>query len=535
MAQKFALYVFLACIAHCSMQAKKNVLFIAVDDLRTQLSVYGENSAKTPSIDALAAKSLVFERAYCQVAVCSPSRASLLTGRRPDTNHVWEISNTEYWRKFTNATTIPQYFKENGYTAIGMGKIFHPGAPSGNDDEKYSWSLPYYHARDSVISPNAWHCFKNIADHGLKDGKIAENAVETIKAIKQNQSNEDKTPFFLAVGFHKPHLPFFAPSQYCDMYPEAAKIELAKNPNAPTDIPPIAWSISDELRRLYLDMRKYDSKECQDNATASMSGEKCRLSDSDAQELRRAYYASLSFTDAQIGKVITELHNQNLSENTIIMLWGDHGWKLGEHNMWGKFTNLESDTHVPFMVRVPGVTDSGMRTSALVELIDIFPSLAELAGLEVPPLCPEANNDTLTCVEGSSVAPLLNDPKQKWKKAAFSQYPRPRDGLTSIPGKPKFVSGNEGEAVMGYALRVDTYRFVEWYSFNRTTAKPDFQDVWGTELYNHTAPTSFFNDENVNIAKQTGAAAKVAELRKLLQAGWRAAVPQADKMCALFK
>ena len=504
--------------------AMKDVLFIAVDDLRPELGCYGDTFVKTPNIDALAAKSMVFERAYCQIAICSPSRASLLTGRRPDTNHVWEIAPDQYWRMFTNATTIPQYFKENGYRSIGMGKIFHPGAPSGNDDIKYSWSLPYFHGENKVkVNHTSWHSFENISDSDLRDGQVADNAIKTLKEIKQNRTDGDNTPFFLATGFHKPHLPFYAPSKYYDMYPPADQIPLPMNPNPPKDMSPLAWTTSGELRS-YEDMKEYRLPECTSDATA-LAGKSCRISDSDTRLLRRGYHAAQSYTDAQIGRVLTEMENQGLASNTIIVLWADHGWKLGEHDMWAKHTNFEDDTHVPFMIRVPGVTDSGMRTDALVELIDIFPSLTELAGLTVPPRCTEDNKDVLACVEGSSVAPLLKDPKQEWKKAAFSQYPRPYCGLSIIPGKPPFQRGNEGEAVMGYALRVDSYRFVEWYGFDHTTAKPNWSDIWGTELYDHTEPTKFFNDENENLAKQANMAEKVEEFRKMIQAGWRAAMP----------
>ena len=505
-------------------QTKKDVLFIAVDDLRTQLGAYGDHSAKTPNIDALASKSLVFERAYCQVAICSPSRASLLTGRRPDTNHVWRVSPIEYWRTFTNATTIPQYFKENGYTSIGMGKIFHPGRAGGDDDMEYSWSLPYFHGTDDVDSPDSWHCFDNISDSALTDGKIAENAIATLKEIKQNRTKGDSVPFFLAVGFHKPHLPFFMPSRYCDMYPVPDEIWLPMNPNPPSNMPPIAWTTSMELKS-YSDMRKYNNPQCRNDAETAMNGSACQISDTDAKLLRRAYYASVNFIDSLIGKVMAELDSQGLAEDTIVMFWGDHGWKLGEHSMWGKSTNLEDDTHVPFMLKVPGTTDGGMRTTALVELIDIFPSLTELAGLPVPPVCPQGNKDLLACVEGSSVAPLLKDPKQQWKKAAFSQFPRPASGLTSIPDKPPFLLRNQQEDVMGYAVRVDTYRFVEWYGFDQTSATPNWDDIWGTELYNHTHPVTFFNDENTNLADTKEMQDTVQELRKVLQAGWREAMP----------
>ena len=505
-------------------QDKKDVLFIAFDDLRPELGAYGSETAKTPNLDALAAKSVVFERAYCQVPLCSPSRASLLTGRRPDTNHVWKIAPDEYWRDYTNATTIPQYFKENGYVSVGMGKIFHPGVPSGNDDIKYSWSLPYFHGRNKVHTPESWHSFENISDNDLMDGQVADNAIQTLKQIKQNRTEGNTTPFFMAVGFHKPHLPFFAPAKYYDMNPPANNTRPPPNPNAPEGMPPIAWSTSGELRG-YADMQKYDLPECYSDAEASINGENCRIYGLDAMKLRRGYYSALTFSDAQLGSVLQELEAQGLASNTIIVMWGDHGWKLGEHNMWGKVTNFEDDTHVPFMIRVPGLTDNGIRNDALVELIDIFPTVTELAGLPVPPLCPEESNHLLTCVEGSSVAPLLQNPDQEWKTAAFSQFPRPAAGLSSIPGKPPFSREKHGEDVMGYAVRVDKYRFVEWYSFDRDSATPTFGMVWGTELYDHSEPTVFFDDENTNMASDEDKQEVVQELRKVLQEGWRSVLP----------
>ena len=507
----------------------KNVLFIAVDDLRTELGAYGHSQMVTPNFDSLASKSLVFERAYCQVAVCSPSRTSLLTGRRPDTNHVWMISNDEYWRTFTNATTIPQYFKENGYISVGMGKIFHPGAPNGNDDIAYSWSLPYYH---SPLQPeyggnktSSWWAFEGFEDNQLPDGQIADNAIETLRQLKQNQCKGDDQPFFLAVGFHKPHLPFYAPSKYFENYPLVDQIKLADNPDVPTDFPPIARSIA--IAERYKDIEKLfpNITECHKDANTSLNAPMCHMPNSKARELRRAYYACISYTDAQIGKVLAELETQGFADDTVIVLWADHGWQLGEHNHWCKFTNFEDATHVPFMIRVPGVTDQGMRTKALVELIDIFPSVTELAGLEVPPQCPEDNKKLLTCVEGSSVAPLLKNPNIQWKRAAFSQYPRPNAGLSVIPNEPPFPQDSHGEAVMGYTIRVDSYRFTDWYRFDRTTGIPHFNDIWGTELYNHTQPVTFFNDENINLAGKPEMKSLVEELRRMLQAGWRAALP----------
>ena len=285
-------------------------------------------------------------------------------------------------------------------------------------------------------------------------------------------------------------------------------------------MPRIAWNPLQGLAK-YANMKKYRVSECMFHAHASINNKKCHVTDSDARMIRRAYYAGINFVDAQIGQVISELEAQDLADDTIIVLWSDHGWKLGEHASWGKYTNFEDDTHVPLMLHVPKVTDAGMRTSALVELVDIFPTLAEVAGLAVPPLCPENSKDVLTCVEGISAAPLLKNPTQDWKKAAFSQYPRPSNGLTSIPGRPKLnIKGNR-EQVMGYALRTDNYRFMEWYKFNDRSGEPHYDDVWGTELYRHGKATKSFDDENVNIAGNANMADKVKELRMMLHVGWR--------------
>ena len=513
---------------------KKNVLFFAVDDLRPELNAYGFDFIKSPNIDALASKSMLFERAYCQIAVCSPSRASLLTGRRPDSNHVWQIAADEYWRTVpdsTNATSIPQYFKENGYISIGMGKLYHPGPPSGNDDDKYSWSpegLPYFHAteEDSVANHAAWYDFDQ-PDNYLQDGKIADNAVSVLQQLKQNRSSTGiAKPFFVGVGFHKPHLPFYCPSKYYDLYPSVEDIKLPENPDAPEDMPDIAFSVWGELKG-YSDIHVlFNGTKCGTDADASIKSKECHVPDSKMKELRRAYYSCVSYTDAQIGRVIKELEAQGFADDTIIVLWADHGWQLGEHNEWCKHTNFEDATHVPFILRVPGVTDNGMKTDALVELVDIFPSLTELAGIDVPPMCTDNSAKSIACVEGSSVAPLLKNPTMEWKKASFSQYPRPQAGLKQIPGKPPFAPDEHGENVMGYTMRVDKYRFTEWYKFDRDTSKPDFEAKWGTELYDHSTPSTFFNDENVNLANKPEMRETVEKLRKMLQAGWRNALPR---------
>ena len=531
---KLIVVIFPLICCSLSSQFQKNVLFIAVDDLRPQLGVYGHLMMKTPNIDKLAERSILFERAYCQVALCSPSRASILTGRRPDTNRVWEIATDEYWRDFTNATTIPQYFKENGYISIGMGKVFHPGLPSGNDDDKYSWSpegQPYYHSiLQEKFGPahfhnKSWESFKQFTDDQLPDGDIAKRAVSVMNQLKENRTKGDNRPFFLAVGFHKPHLPFLAPSKYFDLYSAVNEIDLPSNPNPPQSMPAIAWSTLQELFP-FNDIKELipNQNECIDNIHQSMHGKNCRIPNDKVRELRRAYYAAVSYTDAQVGKVMDTLENSGLSNDTVVILWGDHGWQLGEHNLWSKHTNFEDAVHVPLLIRVPGKTDKGIRTRALVELVDVFPSLAELAGIPVPPVCPENKNNLLACVEGTSIASLIRDPNQTWKKVAYSQYPRPYSGIRIVPDRPPF-DNEHGENIMGYTIRTDQYRFTEWYRFNHTTAKANWTDVWGTELYDHSVDgkKSLFNDENNNVANDKPSL--VQELRKMLQTGWRTYIP----------
>ena len=407
-----------------------------------------------------------------------------------------------------------------------MGKIFHPGKPSGNDDVAYSWSLPYFHSAIPVDREGkSWTSYEGYKDDQLPDGDIASHAIGMLQEIKKNRSLGNSLPFFLAVGFHKPHLPFQAPSKYYDLYPSVEQIAPPKNANVPTDFPPVARGMGEISH--YKDMQIFfpDITACQTDVQASFYGKGCRVSEEYSRVLRRAYYACVSYTDAQVGRIMKELEELGFADDTIIVLWADHGWQLGEHNHWTKHTNFEDATHVPFMIHVPGVTDKGIRTKALVELIDIFPSITELAGLEVPPMCPEEDNKLLACVEGVSVTPLIKNPNQPWKKAAFSQYSRPSAGMTVVPNEPPYSSNEHGENVMGYSLRVDQYHFIEWYRFNRTTATPDWNDIWGTELYNHTEPVVFFNDENVNLAKQPEMKSVIEELRQMIKDGWRAALP----------
>jgi iduronate 2-sulfatase len=485
---------------------KMNVLFLAVDDLRPQLGCYGVTDIRTPHIDKLASEGLLFTRAYCQQAVCSPSRTSLLTGRRPDTTRVYDLIK-HFRDTIPDVVTLPQHFKDNGWFCQSFGKIYHGGL----DDPK-SWSAPSmfsgavvsFHgpggssqlamvdldffteggavqalsdapstpvllaaaagarrgraAARAANRPNKppWSS-PDVPDNALGDGKVADAAIEVMNQVK------DK-PFFLAVGFRKPHLAFDAPKRYYDLY-EVEKMRLARNPFPPKDVFLPAMSSWGELRS-YKDMPKEGP-----------------VSDQTARELIRGYYAATSYTDAQIGRVLAELEKLGLRKNTIVILWGDHGWQLGEHGMWCKHTNFETSTRSMLMISVPGQKTRGSKTDALVEFVDIYPTLCELAGLPPTP-----------GLEGTSFAPVIQDPKRPWKKAAFSQYPRPK--------------------LMGYAMRTERYRYVEWVD-------PSSRKVEGRELYDHQNDP----DENVNLANQPEQVVNVGEQAAMLKAGWKAAKP----------
>lgn len=476
-----------------------NVVFIAVDDLRTALSCYGDPNAITPNIERLAARGMVFERAYCQQAVCNPSRASLMTGLRPDTIRVWDLKShfrqelppqqadlpqfstgTHFRIAQPDVVTLPQLFKQHGYQARAVGKIFH-GSPELEDPP--SWSAPAQYnvtlrRDDSYVLPEnhnppalSWPGPKmaatecaDVPDNAYGDGKVTDVAVDLLAELKE-------TPFFLAVGFRKPHLPFSAPKKYWDIY-DPERITAPEDPTRPLGIPDYAWHESRELRG-YNDIP-----------------DEGPLPEALVRQLRHAYYACVSYMDAQVGRLLDALDANGLADNTAIILWGDHGYHLGEKALWCKTTNYELDTRAPLILSVPGQANAGGRTRALVEFVDIYPTLAACCGLPVP-------EDR----EGVSLLPLLDDPNQPWKKAAFSQFPRP----WTYRGQPE---------VMGYTLRTEDYRYTEWLHF-------DTRQTLARELYDHRQDAA----EVHNVAESPEYAAVVAEHHAILHAGWRAALP----------
>ena len=460
-----------ALLTVASLDAKPNVLFIAVDDLRPELGCYG-NPVLTPNIDQIASKGLVLDRAYCQQAVCSPTRSSLLTGTRPDTTKVWDL-NTHFRKALPDVVTLPQLFKNNGYVTQGMGKIYHHGF-----DDAPSWSIPTafptakHGAERAPADPDTPLNAKtrrgppfgspDIPDNAMHDGALADMAVSALGKLHQQGQ-----PFFLAVGFIKPHLPFIAPKKYWDLY-DPATIALAPNPFRPKGAPPYAVNGVGEV--------------------GSYGGVPAgpHLPDDYARKLKHGYYAAVSYMDAQVGRVLAELDRLKLRDNTIIVLWGDHGWKLGEHDAWAKHSNVENDTRVPLIISAPGMPAAGQHSSALVEFVDVFPTLAELADLPLP-----------SYLEGRSFKPLLADPKQPWKAAAFSQYPRK-------VGK---------QNLMGYSMRTDRYRLTRW------VVKGDLAEVKAVELYDHQKDPQ----ENTNIADDPANQELVKQLTQQWLAGWQAA------------
>jgi len=468
-----------------------NVLFIISDDLRPDLGCYGNQAVKTPNIDRLAREGSLFERAYCQVAVCNPSRSSLLTGLRPDTTGIFD--QTKYVRpQMPDVVTLPQLFKNHGYVCLSMGKVFHQSEKQPGNDP-LSWSEPIYGfgtpyrqwftkesadivkeaAEGQPDKPSKRGPPYEASDHpddDYPDGKTAQKAIETLQRVKDQ-------PFFVAVGFVKPHLAFCCPQKYWDMYP-ADSVALPGNYHPPKDVPAAALHTNYELRT-------YGGVPPEGDVSLET-----------ALNLIRGYRACTSFMDAQVGRVLDELDRLGLRETTIVVFLGDNGFHLGENGLWTKMTNFERGTHVPLIISAPHSKTAGGKIPALVEFVDVYPTVAQLAGLPLP-----AN------LEGTSLVPLLNNPNLPWKSAAFSQYGRGRSS-TYRPEKDP----------MGRSIRTDRYRYTEWRAPGGT--------LIGSELYDEKNDP----EENVNIASLPENKDLTAQLAEKLKAGWRAALPPATNI-----
>lgn len=449
--------------------AKPNVLFIAIDDLANSLRCYGNPVVKSPNIDRLAKMGVRFDRAYCQLPLCNPSRASVLSGMRPDAITVYDLDR-HFREQVPSVVTMPQLFKQNGWFSARVGKLYHYDVPRGIGtdglDDKPSW--------DVVVNPKG----RDVADEALITNPTPEKAVSAAlswlraegadeeqtdgmiatEAIKLLQQHRDK-PFFLGVGFFRPHTPYVAPKKYFDLYP-MSQIQLPKAPaNDRDDIPKAAFAHNCPIPNY------------------GLPEDTCR-------EALQAYYACVSFVDAQVGRVLDALDRLKLTDNTIIVLWSDHGYHLGEHNgIWQKRCLFEESARAPMIIYAPHAKGNGKPSKQIVEFIDMYPTVADLCGLTAP-----------KTAAGRSLRPLLDNPNRNWKGTAFTQILRPGDG----------------HPVVGRSVRTDRWRYSDWGGGKA-----------GEELYDHDSDPFEFT----NLANNPKYKSVVEKLRSQLQDKIKAAVP----------
>ena len=445
---------------------KPNVLFIAIDDLAPALRCYGNLIAKTPHIDRLAASGVRFDRAYNQLPLCNPTRASVMTGLRPDTIKVYDLDR-HFRDEVPKVVTLSQTFMRNGWWAGRVGKIYHYNVPAsiGTDgfDDPPSWqetvnpkgrdkadeALIFNAEPHRKISAALSWLAADGADEEQTDGMIATEAIKMMQA-KRGQ------PFFLGGGFFRPHTPYVAPRKYFEMYP----LKDMRLPYAPKgdrdDIPTAAFAHNCPVPHYGLD-------------------------ELTLRKALQAYYATISFVDAQVGRLMAALDRLGLVDNTIVVLWSDHGYHLGEHNgIWQKRTLFEQASRTPLIIRAPGARGNGTACTRIVEFVDIYPTLTDLAGLKPP-----------KGLEGRSLRPLLDNPLAKWDGHAITQVLRPADQRLAKP-------------VMGRSIRTGRWRYTDWAEGNS-----------GVELYDHANDPMEFN----NLALEPDPEARVVmqQLRKLLE------------------
>jgi arylsulfatase A-like enzyme len=435
--------------------AKKrpNVLFIAVDDLRPEIACYGRKHMKTPNIDRLAKQGVVFGRNYCQVPTCGASRASLLSGMRPKRGRFLNFK-TYLQEDIPDAVTLPEHFKNNGYYTVSNGKVFHH-----QDDCPESWSEPdwrsdkrMYLLEESIERKNknennrgpAYEC-ADVEDFEYSDGKMIEKSIKDLRRLSIREE-----PFFLAAGIYKPHLPFNSPKKYWDMY-DRERIEPADNPFVPKGAPKISFTNWGELRQ-------YDGMPKEGPLDEEMT-----------LTILHAYYAAVSYADALVGMLLDELENLGIADDTIVVLWGDHGWNLGEHSFWSKHVNYETSLHAPLLIKAPGFA-GGTKVESLSEFIDIYPTLCDLAGIERP-----------SQLQGESLVEVMKNPKAAGKKAVFSRIRN------------------------GDSVKTDRYRYTEWVNEKNKRL--------GHMLYDHQKNP----DENVNVVDLPEYKNVVAEHNKMLE------------------
>ena len=437
-------------LSSVSAAERPNILLILVDDLKPALGCYGDPVARTPNIDSLAARGMRFDLAYCNQAVCAPSRFTLMLGSHSTSTGLYGLGS-QLRQIVPDAVTLPQYFaQQGGYRTESLGKVFHIG--HGNHGDPSSFSVPHFHDKvieyldpastqggkltreeayftnqqlDRIKTLPRGAAFEapDVADIKYADGRVAAETIRRLKAAQQRRKQEG-TPFFIVAGFARPHLPFSAPKKYWDLY-DPSQLPLPQFEELPANAPPVAGKRGGEITNYSPVPTERDAK----------------FSEELKRKLIHGYYASTSFVDAQIGKVLDELNRLGLAENTIVVLWGDHGFHLGDLGIWTKHTNYEQANRIPLLIAAPGVTVPGSSTKQPAESVDLFPTLVELAGLPAPEV-PQP-------IDGVSLVPVLKNPEARVRDHAYHAYPKQK---------------------LGRAIRTERYRLVEWRPYGNPKA-----------------------------------------------------------------
>ena len=501
-----------------AQQKKMNVLFIVIDDFKPELGCYGDNIIKTPNIDQLSQHGTVFLNNYCQQSVSGPTRASLMTGKRPDYTGIYNMA-TKMRDINPDILTMPQYFISRGYETAGIGKVYDPRCVD-KDLDAPSWSIPFYNNSSEYFSASTGEPAlgqyqlpatkalvekktKEAIEKGMKGKELREYVQNTIKPslecadVPDNayedganvlhakdilaQLSKDNKPFFFAVGIHKPHLPFSAPKKYWDLY-KREDMPVAKFQKHALNSPEYAYHNSGELRA-FDDIPPLSSFSDQ-TMDIGLPLDKQR-------ELIHGYYACASYSDALVGQLLHSLDSLGLRENTIIVLWGDHGWHLGDHDLWTKHTDFEEATHAPLIISTPKM--QGNKSFSMSEFVDVFPTLCDLTGIPIP-----------QNLDGVSLAPVMKNPDTKVKQYSVSQYPRSEKST-----KLKEAGYKDGK-VMGYSLRTERYRITMWITGGFRSGSP-FDDalVTATELYDYQKDPL----ETINVYKSKEYASVAKEMK----------------------
>ena len=538
---KYIKIVFIAVLFYTSpllaqKSTKPNILFIAIDDLKPIIGAYGNTFIKTPNIDRLAKRGTTFLNNYCQQAVCGPTRASLLTGMRPDITQIWDLK-TQLRDVSPSIVTLPQYLITQGYSTQGIGKVFDPRNVD-KDIDKVSWSVPYYKTNNKYYDPaygepaqgrfqlpetkllsekyikealakgktkaeaNEEANIKirpttegiDVPDNAYNDGANILQAKDILAQLSKKQE-----PFFFAVGIAKPHLPFVAPKKYWDLY-KRSDIVLEPFQEQSTNPISVAYHNAGEIRA-YTDIPA-------DIAATQQKGFGLALSSEKQKELIHGYYAAISYTDALVGQLLNTIDSLGLASNTIIVLWGDHGWHLGDHNIWCKHSNFEQATHAPLIISSPGIASN--KTNSLSEHVDVFPTLCDLAGLAIP-----------SQLQGKSLKSVMKNPTISVKEFSVSQYPR-----SSVSEQDSRILTTP--EVMGYSIRTSQYRYTIWMkNVFRSTLPFNAASVIGEELYDYNADPL----EKYNVAKDK----KYATVTKKLYAEMLAYFKSQESKLAITK